>query len=415
MRTERVDGLILEDGPDSMVASKPAGRRLVERLGLGAELVGSAPGGAAIAWRSRLHPIPQGTILGVPTDLRAMARSSLFGASDVARIAAEVVLPRSRSDVDESVGSLLRRRLGHAFTHRLARPLMGGVGGGDLDRLSAEAAFPQLVDWERHHGSLIRGARSAVAVRPRCGAPFVALWSGMDRIVDALAARLAGAHVACDEATHTVGRAANAYRVTTDRRTIDADLVVLAVAPAVASRLLGRLAADIAGELASFASRCTAVVHLAYPGLADRGGALGHGFVVAPGEPLHLTGLTVASTKWPHRAPSGTLLLRAYLGDSLAGATGPSDDELLTLVRADLRSVFGLRDEPSVALVRRLPDAMPERPVGHLARVATIRARLAAAHQGLVLVGGAYDGVGIPAVTDGVDHALTRILPTWPR
>src|SRR5439155_1265266 len=67
--------------------------------------------------------------------------------------------PRRHSERDTSVGALLRRRLGRGATNALVAPLLAGIYAADIDRLSVEAAFPELAQWERERGSLRAGAR----------------------------------------------------------------------------------------------------------------------------------------------------------------------------------------------------------------------------------------------------------------
>ncbi|MGH2405108.1 MAG: FAD-dependent oxidoreductase, partial [bacterium] len=74
--TERVDGCLVEAGPDGFLATKPAAADLCRALGLGDHLIGTRPGRAVfVAYRGRLHPLPEGLALGVPGRLRPMMRT----------------------------------------------------------------------------------------------------------------------------------------------------------------------------------------------------------------------------------------------------------------------------------------------------------------------------------------------------
>ena len=108
--------------------------------------------------------------------------------------------------------------------------------------------------------------------------------------------------------------------------------------------------------------------------------------------------VTFASRKWPHHAERDVTLVRASVGrvddDRLADL---DDAALLRRVDDEVRRTTGLPRGAVASAVQRWPDALPQYEVGHLARVATVRQRVAEALPGLHLAGAAYDGVGLAA------------------
>lgn len=407
VRTDRVDRLVLEQGPDSLYFANPAAGRLIERLGLEDQAIESRPGGASILWKGRLHAIPTGTVLAVPTSLRSIARSSLFRRGHALSMALDLVARPGPPDTDITVGYLVRRRLGKAAAERLVGPLLGGISGQDIDELSASAAFPQLLAFEREHGSLIRGARAAAA--RRSGEPsFLSLRGGMGGLVDALAERLSDTELATGEAAVAIEQAASGWTIDTPKRSLDTDIMVLAIPPTLAADLVRPRTQEAAEALDGIAMRPATLVHLAFADAAPAADP-GHGFVVAAREQRVITAATVASTKWPDRAHAGTLLVRASVIGELAPLGTVSDERLIRLVTDDLREILGLRADPSYAAVHRIADAQAIRQPGHLGRVAAARDHLAGV--GLIaLVGGAYDGPGIPSIFEGVEREVGRLI-----
>jgi oxygen-dependent protoporphyrinogen oxidase len=120
------------------------------------------------------------------------------------RAALDLVRPARRDDGDESLGSLLRRRIGDEATRVLVAPLLGGLFAGDVDRLSVRATFPELTEWERDSGSLIRGARAASGAArsrgPTGSRPpmFLRLHGGLRRLAQGLADAIGRAPMARD-------------------------------------------------------------------------------------------------------------------------------------------------------------------------------------------------------------------------
>jgi len=129
---------------------------------------------------------------------------------------------------------------------------------------------------------------------------------------------------------------------------------------------------------------------------------------------LPITAATAISKKWPSPAFGSRAVVRAFVGGiGLERELDGSDDEILGRAGAAVSQVYGLPDPDDRALVR-WPDAMPQYLVGHLARVASIRASLPA---GVHVAGAAYGGVGIPDRVREADELAEGIATAgypWP-
>ena len=423
IRTERIGDCLIENGPDSFLATKPWAAELCWALGLGDRLVGTRPGQPVyVAWRGRLHPLPDGAMFGIPTRLGPVARSRLFSPMEKLRMAMDLVLPRGRG-ADESIGGLLRRRLGDAAVDRLAGPLLGGIYAGDADTLSVRATFPKLVEWEAQYRSLILAAlarrRQPTAPAPRApNAMFLSLAGGLGEMIDRLAASLGETVILTGRrVVRLIGkpeRREPGYAVLLDEGTcLEAEAVVLATPAYVTARLLEPLAPAAAAHLRTIPYVSTAAVTLAYKREMIRHPLDGNGFVVARGGALNTTACTWISSKWPYRAPAGIALLRCYLGAAGREAVVQEDDRRLTeLARADLRATMGIDATPAFVSVTRWPAAMPQYPPGHLERLEAIE-RAVEAQPGITLAGAGYRGIGIPdCIRQGTEAArrLTEVL-----
>lgn len=394
VRTARAGGFLLEAGPESFLTTKPEALELCHALGLADRIVHLRPGLGVGVWaRPGLIPLPAGIRL-LPTRIGPLLRSPLFSAREKVRMAADLVLPRASGAGDETLGSLVRRRLGQAALDRLAAPLVAGIYAADPDSLSLEATFPHLLAAEREAGSLIRGlAARAPAPGPP---PFATLADGLGTLIDGLVARIGPARIRTGTTAAALEATEGGYAVRlADGETVPAAAVVVAVAPHAAARLLAGLAPAAAEALESIPSVSTAVVSLGYRA-AEIPPLEGSGFVVARDRPAAITGCTWSSSKWPGRAPEGHALLRAYLGSAVAPLDpGAADGTLVEAVRRDLEAAMDLRAEPVLTRVDRWPRAMPQYRPGHRARLAAIEAALER-HPRIALAGSGYRGVGIP-------------------
>ncbi len=397
VRTERADGFTLDAGPDSLLVQKPAAIELCHELGLGDRLLSTLEPRTAYVLRGRLRPIPEASVLGIPTAVAPWVASRLLSPAGRLRLAADLVLPRGDGS-DESVGSFFRRRFGNEAVEYIAEPLLAGIHAGDVDQLSMPALFPRLVEAERAGGSVIRALRQLRRAAPRpAGGLFRSLPHGIEELATALTAALPLAAVRCGtRAVALRGPSPYSLRLSAGGP-VRARSVILATPAHVTATLVRPLDERLAALCGEIPYTSTATVLLAYPRSAVRRQPRGSGFVVPRREravPL-MAGSWVTS-KWPGRAPDGHVLLRGFLG----GVRDPrvderSDDDLVDRTHAAFARLLGIGRRPHLARVYRWVRANPQHNVGHLARIAAIDARLDRC-PGLFLTGAGFRGVGIP-------------------
>jgi oxygen-dependent protoporphyrinogen oxidase len=403
IRTETRDGFLLEGGPDSMPAQRPEGIALCRELGLGDRLVPTNPDLQAVyvLHRGKLHPLPEGMMLAVPTKVLPFAKSGLFSWPGKLRMGLDLVIPGGNGRGDESIASFLRRRLGQEAVERLGQPLLAGIHAGDPERLSILATFPRLREFEEKHGSLVRGMWATPGPKPP--AAFYSLRGGLREMLDALVVRLERKGIWTKAAVYGVSRANGGFSLAVrGGETVGADQVIVAApGPKVAPALEGLLpgAARVLAAI-PFASSATALLGYRREDVAHPLG--GYGMVVPKTEGLRTTALSFVSTKFPHRAPQGHVLLRGFLG----GVRDPevmklTDEEMVETVKRDMSDVLSLRGQPVMGRVFRWPGGTPQLEVGHLERMAAVEKDVASV-PGLYLTGAGIRSTGIPdSVADG--------------
>ncbi|MCZ6778206.1 MAG: protoporphyrinogen oxidase [Acidobacteria bacterium] len=419
--TERVNGFVIEGGPDCFLAAKPAAVRLCRELGLEDRLQGTAPNGrrAYVMRRGKLHELPDGFTGLVPSRLWPLMKTPLLSPLGKLRMAVEGFVPALRVDQDESLASFVHRRLGVEAYERLLEPLLGGICAGRGDELSLGAIFPQLQRMEREHGSLSRAIlaarknrKHAVPVARGSTPPsaFLTLRNGLAEIVEKIHAGLSGANFRLGRRALRVRRRECGYSVDLDGgESLGAEALVLATPAHATANLLGDIDAETAGVLKEIPYASTSTVSLAFPRSVLRVPLTGSGYVVPRLEGRPVLGCTWTSTKFPHRSPEGSVLIRAFIGRAGEDHLGEAPDEqLLRWVKEELRSVLDLESEPSMMRIYRWPKGMPQYTLGHLGRVARVEQRLAS-HPGLFVAGSSYRGIGIPDCIDSGERAADQV------
>jgi protoporphyrinogen/coproporphyrinogen III oxidase len=419
IETERVDGFLVEAGPDSFISDKPWALALCRRLGVEDRLVRTDDRyRKTFVWRrGHLYPLPDGFQLLAPTRMAPFLTSGLFSWPGKLRMALDLVLPRRPAGRDETLGSFVRRRLGREALERVAQPLVAGIYTADPDELSLGATMPRFLELERAQRSVILGLWRASRRAPLAGVSgarwslFVTFRDGMSELTEALARRLPAGAARVKRRASALERRDEGWRISlSDGETVDADRVIVATESHAAARLLRYVDPQLAALLGEITYASAATVSLGYR-RADVPHPLdGFGFVVPHTEGRALLAGTFSSVKYPGRAPDGFVLLRAFLGGALGGdALRASDDELATRARAELGQALGVVADPVLVRVHRHPASMPQYRLGHLERVEAIEHRLDRL-RGLRLAGAAYRGVGLADCVHSGEAAAEALL-----
>jgi protoporphyrinogen/coproporphyrinogen III oxidase len=401
LRRHAVAGVVVDVGAEAMLQTRPEGVELARALGL--EIVHPTDAASRIWTRGALRRLPR-TLMGAPLDLDGLAASGVLSDEGLER-AKEERLTTVEGDV--SVGDLVAGRFGDEVTDRLVEPLLGGVYAGRAREISARAAVPQLVALAER-GSI----REQAGVRPPSDAPvFAGIPGGMARLAETLAD---GLDVRTGAPVTELRRTSGGFEARCARTSTTGEAVVLATPAAPTARLLAELAPDAARELADIEYASMAVVTLAFraadvPRLA---GTTASGFLVPPvdGRRIKASTFSFAKWGWVREAGNGLILVRTSLGRHREAASlRATDDELVAASLRDLAEATGLDASPVDTHVQRWGGGLPQYALGHLDRVARIRAEVARM-QGLALAGAAYEGVGIPAVIASGHRAAAEIV-----
>ncbi len=374
VRSEHVDGVLVEGGPDAMLAQKPAALALCRELGLADEIVATeSPRTAFVLAGGRLHAFPPDTRLGLPLTRAAADGLTMLSPDERARVVRDFddPAPPAATD-DESIGAFTTRRFGEAFTRLVAQPLLGGIHAGDVDRLSLRALFPPLADADAAGGSVL------ATLAARAGAPdgdgaFRGLRGGMGQLPAALARALPGAAIRTREPVAWITPGDPHRVVTAGGLEVAARAVVLAVPAAIAARLVEPFDAALAATCDELRAVSSATITLGYRRDRVAHPCQGLGFIVPRGEATRLLAVSWVSSKWAGRAPRDWLVLRAFAGGAFdADVLDATDDQLVARTHADLAPVLGIDGGPAFARLHRWTDASPQYDVGHLARVGRI-------------------------------------------
>jgi oxygen-dependent protoporphyrinogen oxidase len=420
IQTERIDGCTVEAGPDSFLSAKPAALELIRELGIAGDVIGSNDHLRVTFVRrnGRLVPLPDGLMMMVPTKVLPLVTTSLLSWGTKIRMGMELLRAPAPHAGDESVADFVRGHYGQEAVDYLAEPLLSGIYGGDPRQLSVRAVLPRFVELSQKYGSLTKGVLASRAQAKSQGPPaplFRTLKGGLGQLIDALTAAIRSNTAVVQGRAQTVERAGAGFRVRLENDWIEADHVVLACEAHSASNLLGSVDARVSELLGGVGYSSSMIVAAGFDAADFERPPVGFGFLVPKKERRRLVALTWVGTKFSHRVPEGKIVARCFLGGMEdAGVLAESDDAILEALGRELREIAGVTAKPRFTRIVRWPRSMAQYPVGHPARMAELRERVAKI-PGLELAGNAYDGIGIPdCIRSGKNAAesLGRRSPT---
>ena len=415
-----IAGVAMDEGAEALLARRPEGTELIAAAGLGDALVPAGVTSSAIYTRGAMRPLPRRQFMGVPADLEELAATGVISAEGVARAKNETELPAEARDV--SVTEYIGSRLGAEIVDRLVDPLLGGVYAGRSEDLSFSATLAPLAAAARKHDTLTGAAASLLPsapvvppVAPPAAEPapvFVSLTTGLGALPEAVA-KASGADIRTNAMVRELARTQTGWRLTigsaADPEYLDADAVILAVPAAPAARLLKDAAGAAAVQLEGIPYASMAIVTLAFRA-EDFPAQERSGYLVPAVDGRAVKAATFSTVKWPHLAGQAPVhAVRCSIGRSGDVAVLRRDDaDLAALAAAELADAIGTAKQPIARRVTRWGGGLPQYNVGHLERVARIRASVAE-QPGLAVAGAAYDGVGIPACIATARSAVTQV------
>ena len=171
IQTQRVDDFVVELGPDSYLGRKTEMTDLVYDLGLGDTLVSNETGQAFVYDKGSIHPIPGGSIMGIPTEMMPFVKATLISWPGKLRAGLDYFKKPYQLDKngDVSIGHFFQYHLGQEMMDKLIEPLLAGIYGGDIYKISLLSTFPHFIQVEQKYGNMVKGMMAAKMGHSKAG------------------------------------------------------------------------------------------------------------------------------------------------------------------------------------------------------------------------------------------------------
>ena len=460
IQTQRVDDFVVELGPDSYLGRKTEMTDLIYDLGLGDTLVSNETGQAFVYDKGSIHPIPGGSIMGIPTEMMPFVKATLISWPGKLRAGLDYFKKPYQLDKngDVSIGHFFKYHLGQEMMDKLIEPLLAGIYGGDIYKISLLSTFPHFIQVEQKYGNMVKGmmaakmghskagvtkaAKGAVAEGdvPRAGkgtmtdrqfesheakstkahadiasrkgtaaqsGMFRQLTGGLESVITAIVEAMPSnvtLHTSAlvSDIRYTDGQyALDIVKRNADQVTANANQVIICTPPATYNQWFK----DDAGFdfLRSMEQSSCAIAIMAFDKRTFDGELKGSGLLITRNTDTPLTACTILNQKWPQTTPDDKIVLRVFIGKPGNDVVEHlNDEELSELAVKEIQYIMNFSTQPEWVRINRLIHCMPQYNVGHRAGIKAVREHVAENYPNLHLIGTPFDGIGIP---DGVKQA----------
>ncbi len=419
IQTYRKDGYTIELGPESYLVRKKIMTDVAKDIGLENDLITNATGQSYIFAKNKLYPIPGGSIMGIPTDIKPFITTRLISPIGKLRAGLDLFKKPIEMNSDISVGDFFRQRLGDEVLENLIEPLMGGIYGTDIDQLSLMSTFPSFKEKEEKFGSLIKGMKHEKEqhIKKRQlypGAPkgqFKQFKHGLSSFIEALEidVQKKGVSIRYNTPVDDIVVSQKDYEIILEDNKEKFDGVLVTTPHQVFMKWFSHDPAfDYFNKMDS---TTVATVVMAFDEKNIKNTYDGTGFVIARTSQTDITACTWTSKKWPFTTPEGKVLIRAYIGkpgDTVVD--NHTDDEIVSIVRKDLSQMMTITGDPDFTIVNRLPKSMPQYHVGHINRIKAIQHHIETTYPRLRVTGASFEAVGLPDCIQQGKNAIEEII-----
>ena len=398
IRSQRVDGFLVEYGPNSVLDTTPLLHQLFDAIGIEnqMEYANHRAKNRYIVRDGRLNPVPMNPFSFLATPLLS-TESKL-------RLLKEPFISPSSLEAEESLAEFVKRRLGQEFLDCAINPFVAGVYAGIPEKLSVRSGFPKLHQLEQTYGSLIKGAIGGARKRrknketSKQRAQLFSFQNGMQTIIDALAREFSDT-IFTNTAIDSIRRKQSGFEV--DLRTNDnllqivCNALLLAIPSYGYKELKFEFEFPIRRQLNQIEYPPVAMVFFGYQTNPARVPLDGFGFLVPEKENRSILGTIWNSTIFSNRAIPGGAALTTFVGGSRQPEMAlENEEQIIKRVAKDLQDIMGITRRPDIVVIHRWDRAIPQYHLGHQSIINAIE-ELEKAVPGLYISGNFRGGISV--------------------
>lgn len=393
MHTDHTTGFHFEKGPRTFKVDRcPSTMRLVSELGLSGEIVWSEarPHHRYLWLDDELHRFPTNPV------------SFLFSPLTKGFIAA--LLTEWRRPVrcgDETVWEFVLRRFNYDMARLFFDPMVVGIFGGDIRKISVRASFPKLKAWEEEFGSVTKGFYHQMwekRKKPKFsgdvkGIPLSAIFSfhrGIEQFPQSIVRQIP-ASLHFNQEVKGFQMHQGRVIVTTENQSYVGDALFCALPLKETGHLLEPHVPEVSKEFLKIHSEGIVVINLGYD--ANVLPVQGFGYLTPTYSGEDILGCVFDSSIFPeHNRKIQETRLTIKMEDN-----GRTEDKYVEAAMKGIRRHLGISSVPKAVHFKCAQRAIPQYGVGHLEKMAGIKKQLQGTLPECHFLGNYLQGVSVDA------------------
>lgn len=370
MVTEKVDGYLIDFGPNSGLETSPLIKILIDDLNLDEQFIyGNKAGNKRyILKNNKLHPLPMN-----PKDFLS---SKLFSTKAKLRLALEPFIGKSKDGYNQSISEFVTRRLGKEFLDYAINPFVAGVYAGNPDKLSVKSAFPKLYRLEELYGGLIKGTLKGARERKKSGEKSKQD-AAMFSFVDGMVTLPRAIHNEFEDKVFLSAKVTSVMKVNNKFKIIynqngseselEADLVISTAPSYVTSKIFNNIDSELSNHLNKVYYPPVMVLYIGYD-KKDIGQPLdGFGFLIPSKEKKNFLGALWSSIIFDNRAPYGKAAFTLFVGGARSPELFSEDNsKLINEVVKEFESLMKITGKHEFLKSNFWNKAIPQYNIGYV-------------------------------------------------
>ncbi len=402
MHTDHTTGFHFEKGPRTFKVDKaPSTMRLISELGLQNEVIWSEakPHHRYLWHEGELHRFPSNPISFVLSPItRGFIRALLTEWKKPIKVG------------DETVWEFVLRRFNYDVARLFFDPLVVGIFGGDIRKISVRACFPNLKHWEEKYGSVTKGFFAQMKEKKGQSrysqemeqVPLSAMFSfrcGIEQLPQTIVNQIP-ATICYNQKAKQIVFEKDRVIVKTENEQFSADFLFCALPVTEAGHLFAHHAPELSKELLKIPSEGIAVVNFGYD--AQVLPVQGFGYLTATYANEDILGVVFDSSIFSehNRRPQETRLTIKLQ------EMGRSEEKNIDMALKGIRRHLGISQMPKAISFKSSPHAIPQYGVGHLEKMAELKNQLCKIVPQCQLVGNYLEGVSVNACISRAKKAV---------
>ena len=413
MRSEKINGYLVEYGPNSGLETTPYIRELVNKLNLSSEFI------YASEKATKRYILKNNELLPLPLSPKEFFGTSLFSTKAKLRLLAEPFVSPSSDGYYQSIAEFVERRLGKEFLTYAIDPFISGVYAGDPRKLSVKSAFPKLYALEEKYGGLIKGLikgakeRKKRAETSKQSAKMFSFVNGLQTLPTAIAENL-GETVVFNAKVNRVEKAGEKYLVKFNRNDAEneivADIVISAVPAYVASEIFENIDENLSAKLRDVFYPKVMVLYLGYKTEQIKRALDGFGFLIPGVEKKNFLGAIWSSVIFPNRAPEGKSSFTLFIG----GAKNQNRDwenpeKIIDEVLPQFSEIMKIDGSPDFITYKLWNKAIPQYNKGYV-EIENYCQKFETENKGMFLTGNFRRGISVgDCIKNNAENSLNFV------